>query len=123
MNKLLNNRSVALDLFLKELPRDFTKEYVLMSHYDEISNKKMSHLFDMLSSAVASAQLNFLNLEEMQLEVNQLFKFFFLKRRYDKLLLESQNGLHFNYNGWHLHDARFETLDEVERALAQKAFL
>lgn len=103
---------------------DLNKEYGLLSYYDSYSNKnKISNLMNFLNHSLETGQWIFLNLDEVQSNMNQQFKYLALKKRYLTLATESQGILHYSSGGFHIEDHTFETLDEVKRALANKMFL
>jgi hypothetical protein len=109
---------------LESAPIDLNKEYGLLSYYNGYNNRnKISNLFNFLNSSLESEQWTFLNLDEVQLSVNQHFKYLAIKKRYMELTAESQGILYYSNGGFHIKEHKFETLDEVKRALANKMFL
>jgi|SRR6185436_11271963 len=105
---------------------DLTKEYGLLSYYD---NKFYGHkngatnIYSFISSALDSGQWALLDLEYTQKLINEHFKYLFLKKRYSEVLIESKNALLYDHEGFYLGEFKFESLSEVKRALANKSFI
>ncbi len=103
---------------------DVTKEYGLLLYYDDYdSRNKILKLFRLIAGAVADNQFDFLSLGDIKNSFDQYFKYLELKRKYDKLVIKAGSILDIDYQGFHVNEFIFETLDEVEKALSNKMFL
>lgn len=96
------------------------KEYELLSEY---THESVEGNFDTLFTVTSHKTYELLDLEFCRKRVNELFDFMIAKKRFDKLHEESKRKLKYGMNGFDLEGHMFETLDEVEHALRNKAFL
>ena len=98
------------------------KEYELLTkyHYPEGA---IEGPFDVMSQALYTKSTNLLNLDECRARTNEIFDYLELKKRYDSLVEESKGKLQFTKEYFDLLKHQFQTLDEVEKALKNKAFL
>lgn len=103
---------------------DMTKEYGLLVYYNKYNNQnKMNSLYSFMNSSLENGQWTFLDLNQVQKNINEHFQYLSLRKRYSELLIESKNILVYDHEGFHINEHTFETLDEVQRALNQKMFL
>lgn len=103
---------------------DISKEYGLLLYYENYTNKnKITNLLSFVHGSLENGQWAFLNLEEVQNSMNQHFKYLFLKKRYTDIFAQAKSILSYDHSGFHINEFVFETLDEVEKALANKMFL
>ena len=94
-------------------------EYTLMNEY---SCKDASKLFDTLGNSLVNNTWELMDLAEVRESTNQILRFLEVSKRYRRL--QSANpALGFSTIGFHIEDHVFTCLDEVERALNNKAFL
>ena len=105
-------------------PVDLTKEYNILAAGGSYATKnKMTGVYAFVSSALEADQVDLLDLKAIQTSVNDHFKFLFLRKRFNEIKAISPVGIDFDCDGFHVKDSTFETLDEVEKAIANKAFL
>lgn len=103
---------------------DLNKEYMLLTYYSSYSNKnRINSLYNFISNSLENNHWSLLDLESIQATINEHFKFLFLKKKYTRLFILSKNILNYDYEGFHINEHIFETLDEVEKALANSSFL
>lgn len=126
LKKLINKEHENDDLYSEVSSQtiDLNKEYGLLAHYDNYSVKnRMANVYAFISSALEARQENLLDLKEIQLDVEQHFKYLFLIKRFNKIRTIAPVSIQYDYDGFHIVDSTFETLDEVEKAMINKAFL
>ena len=100
------------------------KDYKMFIFYDTyLFGKNLQSTFELMSFAIANGSWQFVDLEEMQRAMKQDFKYLIARKRYEGLKVWSNNALTYDKNGFHLEGHVFETLDEVRKALDNKAFL
>lgn len=105
-------------------PVDMTKEYNILSVGGSYSTKnKMTGVYAFVSSALEADQVDLLDLNTIQTSVNDHFKFLFLRKRFNTIRASSPVSIDYDHDGFHVKDSTFETLDEVEKAISNKAFL
>lgn len=109
------------DISMESTPRDLNKEYNFLDRFG--STSRMSNLFALMADACSNNTWMFLHLKETQEMMDNYFKCLALKKRYTELVVLSNIILNYDETGFHLHEHTFETLDEVEKALKNKAFL
>ena len=80
-------------------------------------------VFDTVSQAIFSKNEHLLKLDECRAKINEIFDYFEVQRRFLSLAEKSNNKLSFTRNYFELDKHKFETLDEVEKAINNKAFL
>lgn len=101
-----------------------TREYEALSLYDDYSGKSiLKASIELLSHSLSYNSLTMIDLPLVKESVNRLFDFLEIRQRYEKLKIQSVAALSFDKDGFHLDGHTFHTLDEVERALKNKAFL
>ena len=95
------------------------KEYIALNNY---SLRDQNIFFDVVSRAVQGDTWEFLELEMVQQSINEVFYYLRLVKRFRQL---SMLGVELTYSeeGFHLGESIFETLDAVEKAIKNKAFL
>ena len=134
LKKLVGNKSIAKmakRAYFQDEPDDIVyvapsldTEYGILRFYDErASMTTVSKTFRLVSHAIEEKQWSLLNLEETQNVIEQHFKYLNVLKRFNILQSTSGNELYYDHDGFHLHEFVFSTLDEVEKALRQKAFL
>jgi hypothetical protein len=80
-------------------------------------------VFFLVYSGLEDKTIGLVNIEEAQARCNEIFKYLYLGRRFDELVAKSNKTLVSLPGGFELLGHKFETLDEVEKALNNKAFL
>ena len=109
---------------LGDEPVDMTKEYSVLSMGGSYATKnKMTGVYAFVSSAIEADQMDLLDLKTIQTSVEDHFKYLFLRKRFNLIKAVSPVGIDYDHDGFHVKDSTFETLDEVEKAIANKAFL
>jgi hypothetical protein len=92
------------------------KECELVHDFD---NDEISSVFYAINVAIEQNNWDLLDLELCKVKVNEAFRALDCKKRFDRL----RPVVRCNKHAFTLDDHEFETLDEVERALKNKAFL
>lgn len=101
-----------------------TREYEALALYDDYSGKSiLKSSIELLSHSLSYGSLAMIDLPLVKDSVNRLFDFLEIRQRYEKLKINSRATLSFDKDGFHLDGHTFYSLDEVERALKNKAFL
>jgi len=98
------------------------KEYQIYKKY-EFPEKPIESPFDLVSQALYTKSVDMLNLEACKAEIAEVFQFIDLRARFNILQAESENKILVTYTGFQFEGFKFETLDEIEKALKNKAFL
>jgi hypothetical protein len=98
------------------------KEYQLLYKF-RYSPNLMEAPFDVISQVLYGKSTHLLKLKECREHVNKIFDYLELKHRFDALEEAANQTLIFTNECFKLDLHEFETLDEVERALKNKAFL
>jgi hypothetical protein len=95
------------------------KEYVVLSNY----TVRDQHTFlDVVSKALQGDTWEFLNLETAQQSINEVFYYLALVKRFRQLSMLGAE-LTVSDEGFHLGESTFETLNDVAKAIKNKAFL
>lgn len=125
MSAFSKMKSYEKDPFSLQVPApiDLNKEYGLLSYYGDYHNNRVNNLYNFLSGSLESGQWAYLDLEAVQININEHFKYLLLRKRYTSLFIESKSILNYDSSGFHINEHTFETLDEVKRALDNKMFL
>ena len=98
----------------------YSKEYIAISEFDA---EEAGNVFYSLHTAIAQKNWDLLNLEECKAQAVGVLEAIALKIRFDKLCDQSNGKLKYGIGGFDLDGHKFETLDAVEKALKNKAFL
>jgi hypothetical protein len=81
-------------------------------------------VFQLMVEALNDGTWKFLDLPGIRSTIIACFDCLRIQERYDFLLNESKDTLSYDKDGFYLNkEHKFETLDEVKRALENKAFL
>lgn len=99
------------------------KEYFPTNTSSLFSNSKAGNIFNHLNSAVSNHTTDMLDIESCRGIVNDVFDYFILKRKFTQLSMEVNGKLTFENDKFKIDNHEFQTLDEVERAVRNKAFL
>ncbi len=100
------------------------KEYQLLMKFDEDNDgEDVADGLYAIHQALSSKQMSILDVAACRDRINTVFDYVEVRKRFDKLREEINGGLSFDKNGFKLFKSTFETLDEVEKALKNKAFL
>lgn len=95
-------------------------EYACLVRY---APKEVSALFDTVSAALNDNMWELLDLDAAHTSVNETFKYLKILKRFRALSEKCESPLSFSKEGFHFHEHKFNSLDEVEKALNNKAFL
>lgn len=95
------------------------KEYTLLVGLDY---KEAATMFNLMGVALEDNSWEMVDLETSHAAISASFKTLIVSKRY-KLLQRQNKELGYSSEGFFIGEHKFETLDEVERALKNKAFL
>ena len=87
------------------------------------SSSKAGNIFNHLNAAVSNNTTDLLDMDSCRDLVNDVFDFFSLKRRFNQLSMKLNGKLTFENDRFKIESHEFQTLDEVEKAVQNKAFL
>jgi hypothetical protein len=82
-----------------------------------------SKMLDAIVSTINNKLYDMIKLEVVKSKMDEIFEALELKVRYDHLNSEADGKLMCNRTCFELNGHKFETLDEVAKALENKAFL
>ena len=99
------------------------KEYEVVFSMCESYGNRYAKTLETIASAINNKHYDMFNLETVKLKMDEVFEAIMLKRRFDELNSKANGKLVCNKTDFELDTHKFETLDEVERALKNKAFL
>ena len=102
------------------------KEYKMFRFYDinvATFTYNLSSGFELMAHAIRNGSWQLVDLEVLRDTIDQDFQYLLIRKRYEGLVLWSNHALTYDDNGFHLDGHDFETLDEVEKAMENKAFL
>jgi hypothetical protein len=100
------------------------KEYEIVSIIDGGAySNTFSKSLEMVGSSIPYKNYVMLDLAAARAKVEEVFKAIELMKRYDTLRVTSKFKLRYDPSGFIIDDHKFETLDEVDVALNNKAFL
>jgi len=86
-------------------------------------NGKSAKQFFLVSQALENQTILFLNLEEVKKQFDEIYRYIILLQRFEELKKHCFS-LESDYDGFYFDSVlKFDSLDEVERALKNKAFL
>lgn len=99
------------------------KEYQILVFADKYE-AGTHKIFQLMGQALQDGTWKFLDLYGIRSTINANFECLKIRERYDFLLAESKDTLSYDKDGFYINKQhRFETLDEVKKALENKAFL
>lgn len=87
------------------------------------SYNKAYHALELLRNSISSEIVELLDLELCTNSINDIIKYLYLKKRYVILKSLAPGKLSVSKDGFKLYDNTYMTMDEVERAFKNKAFL
>jgi|SRR5579885_2042141 len=96
------------------------KEYELLSEY---SYEDLQGYADTMFTTLSNKTYELLDVPRCRNAFKIIFDFIETKVRFDSLHRDSKGLLKYSAKGFSLNESTFETLDEVEHALKNKAFL
>jgi hypothetical protein len=103
------------------LPKE---EYKVLDHYAQNrSLSKIGSAFYALYTNISNDIWYYMDISYFREALDQDFDYLILRKRYEFLLTQFPKTLSYDENGFLLDGHRFETLDEVEKAINNKAFL
>lgn len=97
------------------------EEYKLLASYSD--GDDVRKLYSLLATALIDDSWNLINLDKAQSIINEHFRFLKVFKRYSDLYILAKGKLDRSQEGFQLDGHTFKTLDEVEKALNNKAFL
>lgn len=98
------------------------KEYEILKKY-EYPVKPIEAPFDVVSQAIYNKSMSLINIELCKNEIAEVFDYYKIKLKYDFLAEKADEKLYYTNNEFVFEDFKFQTLDEVEKAIKNKAFL
>ena len=98
------------------------KEYLILKRY-EYPDKPIESPFDLVSQALYTKSVNLLNLNLCKVEIAEVFDYIDLRSKLEYLQIISENKILVTFTGFEFEGFKFETLNEIEKALKNKAFL
>jgi hypothetical protein len=102
----------------------YKTEYLRMVWYtNHRSVMFMSRLYKLFGEAIELDSGRSFDLERLKNNFNEDIKYLMLQKEYEELLPYADDKLSYDENGFHLDGHTFETLQEVRKALNNKAFL
>lgn len=100
------------------------KEYELLLKFDDDGGgEDVEDVVYAIHQVLSNNQIGILDIAACRAKMNTVFDYIELKQRFDKLREVAPQNLAFEKSGFRLFKSTFETLDEVEKALKNKAFL
>ena len=98
------------------------KEYELLSKY-LYPDSTLESTFEVMSMAIYQKQIDMIQLDVCRAKINEVFDYLELRKRYDILFNQADAKLKIGVDCFELDSYKFQTLDEVEKAIKNKAFL
>lgn len=98
------------------------KEYELLSKY-LYPDSTLESTFEVMSMAIYQKQIDMIQLDVCRSKINEVFDYLELRKRYDILFNQADAKLKIGAGCFELDSYKFQTLDEVEKAIKNKAFL
>ncbi len=98
------------------------KEYEMILTISEGYSNRYAKTLDFIVSAINNKNYDVLDLESVKMKMDEVFEAITLKVRFDSLL-DLNSSIICNKDCFELDTHKFETLDEVEKAIKNKAFL
>ena len=98
-------------------------EYQLMRRIGINDHVKYKESFRAMGQAISNGDWEYLNVDVLQSRINEAFVYVRANIRFQELVKSTNGELSMSINGFYLGQHKFETLDEVERAWKNKAFL
>lgn len=99
------------------------KEYQLLLKFNPEDGEDVEDVVYAIHQVISNRQLAILDIKACRDRMNVVFDYIETRKRFDKLREAINNKLSFDNEGFHLLKNTFESLDEVEKALKNKAFL
>jgi hypothetical protein len=99
------------------------KEYEFASMMSEGYSNRFSKVFEAVCSAMNNKHCDMLNFIAVKSRVEEAMQALEVKIRFDALVVKAKGKLTCSNSSFELDSHKFETLDEVEKALDNKAFL
>lgn len=98
------------------------KDYEFVKTANDYGNR-FSKALEAVVSALSNKHCDMLNIEAVKIRVAEAMQALEIRARYDELVQKSKGKLTCDNSGFDLDGHKFESLDEVEKALNNKAFL
>jgi hypothetical protein len=99
------------------------KEYELLMKFDEHEGEDIADAVYAIHQVVSNRQGEILDVAVCRAKMSMIFDYIEVKKRFDKLRIEINDDLSFDKKGFKVVNTKFQTLDEVEKAIRNKAFL
>lgn len=99
------------------------KEYEMVYTMSEGYGNRYAKTLDAVVSAINNKHYDMLNLEVAKSKVQEVMKALELKMRFESLNNQVNGKLICNKTDFELETHKFESLDEVEKAIKNKVFL
>lgn len=80
-------------------------------------------IFDTVSQAIYTKNQKFLKIDECRANINEIFDYLEIHNRFLSLVEKSNGKFSLTRINFELDKHKFQTLDEVEKAIENKAFL
>lgn len=95
------------------------KEYQLLYKYDGEASSIVYHFYQALSQK----ELSMLDMEAVEVKMAAVISYTKIKRKFDVLKDKTFGELSYDKSGFNFDGHTFDSLEEVEKALANRAFL
>lgn len=99
------------------------KEYEVVSIMCEGYGNRYSKMLDVVVSTINNKHYDMLKLDVVKSKMDEVYYALELKVRYDTIYETSNGKLTCDKSGFDFDGHKFETLDEVEKAIKNKVFL
>jgi hypothetical protein len=93
--------------------------------HDPSSAKELCNPFKLINDAILDRNITFIKLKDLEIRISEVFEYLHLYQRFEKLKKACDYQLNVSKECFWINgiDCKFQTLDEVEKALNNKAFL
>ena len=87
------------------------------------SRSRLSSKFEGVARITENGSIDILDVSSCRAMFNEIFDYFVIRQKFMALEKQAMGHLSFTDDGFKLYETTFKTLDEVEKALRNKAFL
>lgn len=95
------------------------KEYQILNKYDGQASSIVYHFYQALSQQ----ELSMLDMEAVEVKMAAVISYTKIRRKFEVLKDKCFGELSYDKNGFKFDGHTFDSLDEIEKAIANKAFL
>lgn len=88
-----------------------------------MARTRLASKFSSLERIASNGDVELVDIPACRVMLNEIFDYFVLRQRFIHLSDQAMGHLSFAIDGFKLYETTFQTLDEVEKALKNKAFL